>query len=190
MITSAGELSELLDMPLTTVTEAINVLVDKKLITWVSRRKNNVPVQEAHILFSEEKTNSNLPAIQNKTVAPVRGTRMKEDWFLSKALGEWTVQYLGYTRQEVMQAQDEFRDYWLARSDSDAIKLDWDATWRNWMRRNRRAPQIARHTTFAQQTREFQKAESKQAFRHILNASDEVAAAWGFIAGEASEQPG
>ena len=27
-----------------------------------------------------------------------------------------------------------FRDYWLARSGQIAVKRDWDATWRNWIR--------------------------------------------------------
>lgn len=28
----------------------------------------------------------------------------------------------------------KFRDYWTARSGAGAVKLDWDATWRNWIR--------------------------------------------------------
>jgi hypothetical protein len=37
----------------------------------------------------------------------------------------------------------KFVDYWIAKSGKDAVKLDWDATWRNWIRRageNSRAP--------------------------------------------------
>jgi hypothetical protein len=29
---------------------------------------------------------------------------------------------------------DKFRDYWSAKAGKDATKLDWVATWRNWMR--------------------------------------------------------
>lgn len=29
----------------------------------------------------------------------------------------------------------EFRDYWIAKPGQGGVKLDWDATWRNWVRR-------------------------------------------------------
>jgi hypothetical protein len=28
----------------------------------------------------------------------------------------------------------EFRDYWIAVAGQRGVKLDWDATWRNWVR--------------------------------------------------------
>lgn len=28
-----------------------------------------------------------------------------------------------------------FCDYWHAKAGSNAVKVDWDATWRNWIRR-------------------------------------------------------
>lgn len=34
----------------------------------------------------------------------------------------------------------KFRDYWGARAGKDGLKLDWDATWRNWARRASEAP--------------------------------------------------
>ncbi|WP_424807696.1 hypothetical protein [Rhodococcus sp. 27YEA15] len=30
-----------------------------------------------------------------------------------------------------------FRDYWIAQPGAKGVKLDWDATWRNWVRRAR-----------------------------------------------------
>ena len=30
---------------------------------------------------------------------------------------------------------DKFRDYWLSVSGSKGVKLDWQATWRNWVRK-------------------------------------------------------
>jgi hypothetical protein len=29
---------------------------------------------------------------------------------------------------------DGFRDYWIAQPGAKGVKLDWDATWRNWVR--------------------------------------------------------
>ncbi|MEJ4100898.1 hypothetical protein V5S96_11100 [Corynebacterium mastitidis] len=37
---------------------------------------------------------------------------------------------------EVLLAEHrQFADYWAAATGQKATKLDWDATWRNWMRR-------------------------------------------------------
>jgi len=30
-----------------------------------------------------------------------------------------------------------FRDYWIAKAGKDGVKLDWLATWRNWIRNER-----------------------------------------------------
>ena len=30
---------------------------------------------------------------------------------------------------------DTFKDYWINKSGSTAVKTDWFATWRNWVRR-------------------------------------------------------
>lgn len=34
----------------------------------------------------------------------------------------------------------EFRDYWSAQPGQRGVKLDWEATWRNWVRRQRAGP--------------------------------------------------
>lgn len=34
---------------------------------------------------------------------------------------------------------DEFRDYWIAQPGQKGVKTDWDATWRNWVRRQNQA---------------------------------------------------
>jgi uncharacterized protein YdaU (DUF1376 family) len=36
-------------------------------------------------------------------------------------------------------AFSRFRDYWIAKPGKDGTKLDWQATWRNWVRNERRA---------------------------------------------------
>lgn len=41
---------------------------------------------------------------------------------------------LGFGPAEATIEFDKFRDYWTAKSGRNATKLDWAATWRNWMR--------------------------------------------------------
>ncbi len=65
-----------------------------------------------------------------------RATRLPEDWFLPKAWGDWAMQN-GKSRREVEEEADKFRDHWLAKAGKDASKLDWFATWRNWIRNSK-----------------------------------------------------
>ena len=54
----------------------------------------------------------------------------------------------------------EFKDYWVAQPGQKGVKLDWEATWRNWVRRQsapkqsfaQQAADIARTTVPAQHT--------------------------------------
>jgi hypothetical protein len=40
-----------------------------------------------------------------------------------------------FLRKEIEDEADRFRDYWIAQPGAKGIKLDWPATWRNWIRR-------------------------------------------------------
>lgn len=64
---------------------------------------------------------------------PNRGTRLLPDWFLPKEWGEWAVGE-GWSIQGIKAEADKFRDYWISKAGSGAVKLDWQATWRNWIR--------------------------------------------------------
>ena len=33
-----------------------------------------------------------------------------------------------------MKTFEKFKDYWIAQPGQKGVKLDWDATWRNWVR--------------------------------------------------------
>ena len=46
----------------------------------------------------------------------------------------------GLNREEINREADRFRDYWTAASGRNACKLDWEATWRNWLRSDFRKP--------------------------------------------------
>lgn len=48
------------------------------------------------------------------------------------------------TRQEWESEHRQFCDYWQSQPGAKGTKLDWDATWRGWMRREFRKPQYDR----------------------------------------------
>jgi len=62
-----------------------------------------------------------------------RASRLAADWFLPMEWGEWAISE-GMDRDAVRVQADRFKDYWLAKAGKDATKLDWQATWRNWIR--------------------------------------------------------
>lgn len=83
------------------------------------------------------------PAVPPSTAsAPIgvsaipKAKRLAADWVLPKKWGEWALsERPELTADDVRKQADMFRDHWVAKSGKDASKLDWNATWRNWIRR-------------------------------------------------------
>jgi uncharacterized protein YdaU (DUF1376 family) len=64
-----------------------------------------------------------------------KGSRLSADWVLPEDWENWA-------RQErpdlnLRSVGEQFRDYWSAKAGSGSTKLDWLATWRNWVRNQR-----------------------------------------------------
>jgi hypothetical protein len=62
-----------------------------------------------------------------------RGTRLDADWFLPVSWGQWAVSE-GWAPDDLRIEADKFRDYWHSKAGPTAVKMDWQATWRNWIR--------------------------------------------------------
>ena len=75
-------------------------------------------------------------ALPPKTPKQKKGSRLPDDWDCSTELGKWAMNEYGMTRDEVAAEIYAFIDYWKAKTGQNAIKLDWDATFRNWIRNN------------------------------------------------------
>jgi hypothetical protein len=67
------------------------------------------------------------------SVGNKRGSRLAADWFLPLDWGEWALTE-GADRDFIRSEADKFKDYWLSKAGRDGVKLDWQATWRNWIR--------------------------------------------------------
>ena len=76
-------------------------------------------------------TDTDTEQIQKK-VNNKRGSRLAQDWFLNKSMGDWATQER--PDLDVRQVAEQFKDYWVAQAGQKGVKLDWDATWRNWVR--------------------------------------------------------
>jgi hypothetical protein len=62
-----------------------------------------------------------------------RGSRLSPDWNPDFEDLAFARNFLDPSR--IASEAARFRDYWLARAGPQAVKLDWPATWRNWIRR-------------------------------------------------------
>lgn len=71
------------------------------------------------------------PSRRATRAATKRGTRIPDDFTVTAPMVEWA-------RKTVPQVDgrletEKFINYWRGKAGKDATKLDWEATWRNWM---------------------------------------------------------
>lgn len=60
------------------------------------------------------------------------------DWEPSRENINWALsEQPSWDRTYALSVAESFRDYWCAKGGADARKADWDATWRNWVRREK-----------------------------------------------------
>lgn len=87
--------------------------------------------RQSNVIDTDTDTESNKKK-ENK-----RGSRLSQDFSLPIEWRDFCVQ----TRPELHTTQtfDKFKDYWIAQAGQKGVKLDWFATWRNWVR-NTNAP--------------------------------------------------
>lgn len=74
------------------------------------------------------------PTRQAKKPQP-KGTRLPADWMLPDEWKEWAVRCYHMEPQRAVRISLKFKDFWIAKPGADGCKLDWYATWRNWVRR-------------------------------------------------------
>ena len=119
---------------------------------WEAKpNKNNNLANDANALRTQSDSNAThypLPTTQDTLPKEKkqRGSRLPTDFLMPD---DW----FDFCRQERPDLTpdkvfDSFKDFWIAKAGAGGVKLDWLATWRNWVR-NQKAPQ-ALQLTFAQ----------------------------------------
>jgi len=102
---------------------------------WGTNGEANSPPNATPIATNNHKpiTINHKPKVEN-----TRGSRLSPDFCLTE---DWT----NFCQQERpdLNAQKvfaSFKDYWVAKAGQQGVKLDWFATWRNWVRSQNQAP--------------------------------------------------
>lgn len=70
----------------------------------------------------------------SKAAGGGRGSRLPPDWDPGES-GFAFAAAQGLTNGRAQAELAKFRDYWAAKAGADATKADWQATWRNWVRK-------------------------------------------------------
>ena len=80
-------------------------------------------------LINNSKTKSTTPPKRGNVS---RGTRLSSEWNPSDALWAWGK---GLLAEDVLRFETAaFKDFWEAQPGAKGCKLDWDKTWKNWIR--------------------------------------------------------
>jgi uncharacterized protein YdaU (DUF1376 family) len=95
-----------------------------------------------------------------------RATRLASGWELPQEWGEWAVR----ERPDLdpLKTAENFADHWRAKPGKDGRKLDWEATWRNWVR-NERAPRVNPADVARQTTRPTETVEENRRRLDAMN---------------------
>lgn len=133
---------------------------------------DNPPTKKTTSKKTTEKTTSKA--------SPSRGTRLPDDFAVTEELRAWFAeQRFGGTVDFWRSQHAQFLDYWRGRPGQAGVKLDWPATWRNWMRKAaERLPHAAGSRPAYQSTDEKRNA-ARAAEAEIARIADQLAAARG-----------
>jgi hypothetical protein len=83
-----------------------------------------------------------------------RGTRVPDPFEITPEMAEWARQHVPSLDYQAV--TEKFVDYWRAVPGAKGVKLDWTATWRNWLRtdserhQTRRSPRTTAGTSPAE----------------------------------------
>lgn len=117
-----------------------------------------------------------ISALKPQRAPRQRGSRLDGEWTLPADWRDWAKTNCFASDEEITRQADTFRDYWIAKPGSQACKLDWPATWRNWCRKA--FSPAGRHTGQVRQPQSTGRFTDKptNAFHDLVNQSKQVEA--------------
>ncbi len=109
--------------------------MNKPVVTSKSAKARWDKVKDANALPTQSERNATQDTehiTQNTKEKKTLGKRLASDFSFPK---EWE-EFCQTERPELnpVKTFDQFKDYWIAQAGQKGVKLDWFATWRNWVR--------------------------------------------------------
>ena len=91
-----------------------------------------------HTNADTEKSRVEKSRVEKSREKISRASRISKDFTLPHEWKDWYFEEEPTARlNDLKTTFDKFKDYWLAKAGKDGFKLDWFATWRNWVRREK-----------------------------------------------------
>ena len=130
-------------------------------------------------------TKNQEPEPRTKVVGkPTKGSRLSPDWMLPK---EWETWAQGERPDlNIHKTGESFRDFWIAKAGAGGVKLDWLATWRNWVR-SQKSSSVSAVPIAIHQNAEKTKQYIDQQFANSTAPSPEIRAKMMAISKSAKE---
>ena len=125
--------------------EADRLVPEYAAIRNASSNASSKPAADEQQATSNAPSPSPSPSPSVETAkAEARATRLPQDWVLPDGWREWAKA----ERKDLdpIKTAERFRDHWVAKPGKEGRKLDWEATWRNWVRNQWQAPQPKQYT--------------------------------------------
>lgn len=155
------------DIPQNSMESAENTDIPQNSADTIAKEKSPTPPKE----------NNNILTPLSPPLEKSKGRRLPQDWQPDPLTDEWLAKY-GVPFEVLETEFDKFRDYWLAIPGSKGRKLDWQGTWRNWLRNGRHPrqgspPNQTTHRTHMNNLREIL-ADDEHKQRETENHSNPV----------------
>lgn len=84
----------------------------------------------------------NTPTPVGNNTRTRKGARLEANFTVPDEWIGWAMKERAWSRDDANAEAANFVDYWHAKPGKDGLKLDWEATWRNWARNSRRPASI------------------------------------------------
>jgi hypothetical protein len=114
----------------------------------LAKKEEDIPLSET----TSPSPHATKPAIR-------RATRLPEEWAPADSGWQTAIDSLGRAQAET--ELQKFRNYWVAKAGAAATKLDWAATWRNWVITAGERRQLARASPNGSSRQARQDADAK-----------------------------
>jgi len=89
-------------------------------------------IASGHTPAGEQQDRGFSRQAQRQQKRSTKGTRLPDDWTITEELRAWAADKA--PGLDIDHHNDRFGDHWRASDRPTAVKRDWSAAWRNWMR--------------------------------------------------------
>jgi uncharacterized protein YdaU (DUF1376 family) len=109
-----------------------NADINKRIAEEREAKRREKSTKREQVVDEAPPNQEPITTNQEPKVKTQRGSRLPTDWTLPDVWKEWAEK----ERPDltIKTVADSFRDFWIAKPGAGGVKLDWGATWRNWVR--------------------------------------------------------